>query len=165
MALQTLSKVLPRWVNGAERMRPFFENATYPLPQSKPKFIGELIQRFNVRKGKAAKPFRDNIAEIKEVVKFQLAPLLGKSQMLFPLEAYQNAAIQADFCLAEISDFQGLLPKSNDAGVPIFALSDIQMGETGFMLEGMQRNRADFKREFQTVADKILKLNNYAKSA
>jgi chromosome partitioning protein len=140
MALQTLSKVLPRWVNWADRMRPLFEDATYPLPQSKPKFIGELIQRFNVRKGKGGKPFRDNIAEIKDVVKFQLAPLLSKSQMLFPLEAYQNAAIQADFCLAEISDFQGLLPKSKDAGVPIFALSDIQMGETGFRLEGMQKN-------------------------
>jgi cellulose biosynthesis protein BcsQ len=165
MALQTLSKVLPRWVNWADRMRPLFEDATYPLPQSKPKFIGELIQRFNVRKGKGGKPFRDNIAEIKDVVKFQLAPLLSKSQMLFPLEAYQNAAIQADFCLAEISDFQGLLPKSNEAGVPIFALSDIQMGETGFRLEGMQKNRADFKKEFQTVADKILKLNNDAKSA
>jgi chromosome partitioning protein len=158
MALQTLSKVLPRWVNWADRMRPFFEEATYPLPHSKPKFMGELIQRFNGRKGKTAKLFRDNIAEIKEVVKSQLVPLLRKSQMLFPLEAYQNAAIQADFCLAELSDFQGLLPKSNDAGVPIFALSDIQIGETGFILEGMQTNREQFKIEFQNVAHKILKL-------
>ena len=162
MALTTLYKVLPKWVEWADRMRPFFIDAAYPLSISRPKFIGELIQRFNIRKGKAAKPYRENISEIKDVIVKQFVPSIGKHNMLFSQNAYDEANIPVDFCLAEISDFQGLLPKSNAAGVPIFALTNEQIDETGIILDGMTNNRDKFYGDFKKIAEQILTLMKYA---
>lgn len=164
MALNTLSIVLPRWVDWADRMRPLFEDATYPLASSRPKFIGELIQRFNIRKGKAVKPYRDNINEIKETVRDKLLPQLAKHDMIFPKEAYDEVGITGDFCVLELKDFQGLLPKSYEAGVPVFALTSAQLAETGSVLDGLEKNRDKLFNEFERLANKIIGLEKYAKS-
>jgi chromosome partitioning protein len=147
MAIQTLSTVLPRWVDWADRMRPMFEEATYPLSNSKPKFIGELIQKWQVRKGKTASYHTDTIAGIKQMVQKQLAPSLLKSKMLFPSQAYQMANIQADFCLAEISDFQEMQPEWRDSKPETMV------------------HRDPFRVTFRDLAQKIIHLNEYAKSA
>lgn len=162
MAITTLYKILPKWVEWADRMRPLFADAAYPLSDSRPKFVGELIQRFNIRNGKAAKPYRENIAEIKDVVVKQFVPAMSKHNMLFSKEAYLEAKISEDFCLAEIRDFQGLLPKSSSAGVPVFALTNKQIGETGPVLKGMAENRDRFFNEFKLMSEQIIILMNYA---
>jgi len=164
MALNTLSTVLPRWVDWADRMRPLFAEATYPLSNSRPKFIGSIIQRFNVRKGKTVKPFQDNINEIKQVVFETFVPAITKCQMLFSKEAYTQVKISNDFCLLELRDFQGLLPKSHIAGVPIFALTSEQIAENGSVLTSLERSRNYFKRDFEELAHKIINLNEYATS-
>ncbi|QOJ19392.1 MAG: ParA family protein [Gammaproteobacteria bacterium] len=164
MALNTLTVILPRWVDWANRMRSMFAEATYPLPSSQPKFIGELIQRFNMRKGKAATPYRDNITEIKETIRDKFVPELSKNGMLFSRVAYEEAKIPEDFCVLELKDFQGLLPKSYEAGVPIFALTRDQLSESGPVLEGLENNRDKFYAEFQGLATKIIVLDRYAKS-
>ncbi|MDO9215233.1 MAG: ParA family protein [Methylococcales bacterium] len=164
MALNTLSIVLPRWVEWADRMRPLFEEATYPLSNSRPKFIGEIIQRFNIRKGKAAKPYRDNIDEIKTVVREKFAPEIKKHNMLFSQDIYNEVGIADDFCLLQLKDFQGLLPKANNAGVPVFALTSEQLSETGTVLEGLEKNRDLFANDFRELSNKIIKLECYAKS-
>lgn len=163
MALNTLSVVLPRWVDWADRMRHLFEEATYPLAQSKPKFIGEIIQRFNVRKGKAAKPYRDNIDEIKTVIREKFTPEIKKHRMLFPEAAYKDVGISDDFCLLELKDFQGLLPKSQLAGVPVFALTSQQLNETGQVLHDLEKNRDDIRESFRELANKVIGLEKYAK--
>jgi chromosome partitioning protein len=164
MALNTLSIILPRWVEWAERMRPLFVEATYPLANSTPKFIGEIIQRFNVRNGKAAKPYRDNIDEIKHVVLSKFVPELDKRKMLFPAQSYSKVGIADDYCLLELKDFQGLLPLSHDAGVPVFALTEIQMGYTGQLLIDMKKNRDLINREFEALSNKIIELDQYVQS-
>lgn len=82
MALNTLSNVLPKWIDWADRMRSLFSDSAYPLPDVKPKLAGVIIQRFNVRKGKPSAPYQDNIGEIKEVVQHRLAVSLKKVDML-----------------------------------------------------------------------------------
>lgn len=164
MAITTLSKILPRWVEWADKMRPVFADASYQLSDSRPKFIGELIQRFNVRKGRAARPYRDNIQEIKNVVRDNLYPALKREKMVFKDEVYQACGIPNDFCLAEIPDFQGLLPKSNDALVPVFAISDEQIHESGAVLAGMIQKRDEFDQLFTQLANKIICLEPHAKS-
>jgi chromosome partitioning protein len=163
MAIDTLCRVLPKWVEWANRMRPLFAEATYPLANAQPKFVGEIIQRFNVRNGKAAKPYRDNISDIKKLVQNKFAPEMAKHQMLFSTEAYRNAGIPDDFCVLELKDFQGLLPKSYEAGVPVFALTEVQIAETGKVLIDLKTNRDNFHEEFKALADKIIGLEKYAK--
>lgn len=78
MALDTLRRVLPRWVNWKNNAEELFAESAYPLPAGTPKFVGTLIQRFNVRKGRAARPYRDNIAEIKGRMVEAVFPALKK---------------------------------------------------------------------------------------
>lgn len=165
MAINTLTKVLPRWVEWADRMRPLFAEATYPLADSRPKFVGEIIQRFNIRNGKTATPYRDNINEIKTIIHDKFIPKIDESRMLFPKEAYSEVGIPEDFCLLELQDFHGLLPKAHSAGVPIFALTTEQINETGAVLQGLEKNRRKFCEDFGELALKIIGLENYAKSA
>lgn len=162
MALQTLSRVLPRWAEWAERMRPLFEDAAYPLPHSIPRFIGTIIQRFNIRSGVAARPYRDNIQEIKDTARDILRPQLMKAGMLFDQSEYNEAGINEDFCLAEIPDFQGLLPKSHNAGAPVYDISDSELGVTGTLLTNMQERREEFKHLFKGISDKILTIKQNA---
>lgn len=156
MALNTLSRILPRWVDWANRMRPMLSNASYQLSVSNPKFIGEIIQRFNVRKGKAARPYRDNMEEIKQTVKDQLIPAFHQYDMLYSNEKYLEIYQDNDYCLAEIPDFQGLLPKAHEAGVPVFALTNDQIRETGPVLDQLSGNRDNFNALFEGIADKII---------
>lgn len=163
MALNTLVSVLPRWVDWVERMRPAFSEAAYPLPSTTPKIIGTIIQRFNVRKGKAAKPYRDNIDEIKETVISKLIPALRNKNMIFGEQVYIDAGISRDLCLAEIPDFQGILPKANDAGVPVFAVTDEEIKETGPILQGLIDKRTIFRELFEDISNKIIAICDYAK--
>lgn len=164
MALNTLVSILPRWVDWVEKMRPGFVDAAYPLPTTTPKLIGTLIQRFNVRKGKAAKPYRENIAEIKDAVSTNLIPALRSKNMVFDQSVYSGAGIAADFCLAEIPDFQGLLPKANDNGVPVFAMEDDEIGESGAVRDGMIDKRNLFYQLFINISDQVIKVAEHAKS-
>jgi cellulose biosynthesis protein BcsQ len=164
MAINTLTTVLPRWVAWADRMRPLFAEATYPLSNSRPKFIGSVIQRFNIRNGQVVKPYREEIGEIKATVRDVFSPKMEEHKMLFPKAAYEEVGIAEDFCLLELKDFQGLLPKAYDAGVPVFALTDDQIKETGTVLEGLKKNRNAFNNDFKALADKIIRLEKYAKS-
>src|SRR6185312_6932667 len=164
MALNTLVSVLPKWVDWVERMRPSFTEAAYPLPAITPKLIGTLIQRFNVRKGKAAKPYRENIGEIKETVIKKLYPALKAKGMVFGEQIYRAAGIEEDLCLSEIPDFQGLLPKANDAGVPVFAMEDDEIGEAGAVLDGMIEKRDTFFELFENISKQIMQICEYAKS-
>lgn len=163
MAVNTLTTILPRWVDWATRMRPLFAEATYPLANSIPKFMGEIIQRFNIRNGKPAKPYRDNIGEIKAIVRDKFVPKIAENRMLFPKDAYTKVGIADDFCLFELKDFQGLLPKAHAAGVPVFALTAEQIGETGPILKNLERNRDKFRQEFEELANKVIGLVEYAK--
>lgn len=163
MAINTLTKVLPRWVDWADRMRRLFAEATYPLANSRPKFIGEIIQRFNIKNGKATKPYRNNIGEIKKTVSNIFVPKMAVNRMLFPEEAYIKAGIPDDFCLLKLKDFQGLLPKAYAAGIPVFALTAEQIAETGNVLKQLEKNRDKFYEEFENLAKKIIGLEEYAK--
>lgn len=152
MALDTLKKVLPRWVGWKNSSIGVFSDSAYPLPAGIPKFIGTLIQRFNVRNGRAAAPYRENICEIKQKISTDVMDAFRKSGMVFDQSLY----IMSDYCLGEIPDFQGLLPKAYEAGVPVFALRNDQIKETGHVLENAIDRRDKFKEKFDIIGNTIL---------
>lgn len=164
MAINTLGSILPRWVDWAKQIRPLLSDAAYPLPDITPKMIGTIIQRFNIRKGRAAKPYRENIEEIKQAVQNSLRPALQAKNMIYQDKVYQDAGIGEDLCLDEIPDFQGLLPKANDVGVPVFALEDDEIRESGSVLDGMKEKRDTFYALFDKISDKIISICDYGRS-
>jgi cellulose biosynthesis protein BcsQ len=160
MALNTLNNILPKWMKWKISMLSEFKDAAYPLPDYRSKFLGTLIQRFNIRRGTAAKPFKNNIDEIKDTTKSILYPSLDKVFMTLSLENYQEANVLSDngFCLQEISDFQSLLPRSYDAGVPVFDLADEQLKVSGPVLKQLKEKRNEYKQLFETLAWQIERL-------
>lgn len=164
MAIKTLSFILPRWNNQAQQMSNLFQNSSYPFPYKTCKLGGLLIQRFNIRNGKPNAPFRNNINEILKEVNETLLPALNKANMLLPNTAYLNSTIPQDYCLAEIPDFQSLLPKANNAGVPVFALNDEEMENSGTVLNQMKEKREFFDKLFIDFAEQIIHLKDYVES-
>jgi chromosome partitioning protein len=117
--------------------------------------VGSIIQRFNIRNGKAAKPYRDNIEEIKGKLSVDLMNSLSAVNMTLPPANYGDELVKDQYCLAEIPDFQGLLPKAHAVGVPVFELTDAEIAETGPVLDQMKGKRTLFKQLFSGLADKI----------
>ncbi len=163
MALNTLRIILPKWYDWKISMLESFKEAAYPLPESNPYFLGTIIQRFNIRKGKAAKPYMNNIDEIKEVTKNELCQSIDRSSMLLPLEYYEEANIKKKngFCLQEISDFQSLLPRSYNVGVPIFELKDEELDATGPVLNKLKEKRDVFNEIFTNFSKQIVGISKY----
>jgi len=155
MALDTLNDILPRWAAWKEKAVEMFADSAYPLPAGVPKFLGSVIQRFNIRKGRAAAPYRDNINELKAQTKSAFFESIEKAGMVLAPADYGQDLIDSGYCLAEIPDFHGLLPKSYNAGVPVFDLTDAEIGETGVVLDGMKEKRDSFHDLFAETCAKI----------
>jgi chromosome partitioning protein len=158
MALQTLESIFPRWANWKAGNEAVFQDSAYPLRPGLPKFAGTLIQRFNMRKGRAAAPYRNNIAEIKDVTQNRLYPTLRNVGLTLPDNVYPQTLRSNGFCLEEIPDFGALLPRSHEAGVPVFALHDDELGASGVVLEGMIVKRDQLYEQLATVAQTLRSL-------
>jgi hypothetical protein len=152
MALQTLTSILPRWSNWKIGNEATFADSAYPLRTGLPKFVGTIIQRFNVRRGRAAAPYRDNIAEIKTVTKERLFPALKAAGLTLPDATYTKTIRDDGDCLVEIPDFGALLPRSQDAGVPVFAVEDSELNYSGPVLENAIDKREQLRHQFDAVA-------------
>ncbi len=162
MAINTLKTILPRWVSWKESTASLFADSAYPMYSGTPKFLGTLIQRFNIRNGRAAKPYRDNINEIKQVISSDFFKVLSANNMTLLNESYGQEFIDSHYCLAEIPDFQGTLPKSLAAGKPVFELTDADIAETGPILAQMKQKVANFEDIFSNISHKISSLINNA---
>lgn len=161
MALKTLKQILPRWAHWKENNRYLFENSAYPMLDGTPKFLGSLIQKFNIRNGKANRPFRNNIDEIKSALRDEMTPVLTSQRLGLTNEEYSIPFIQDGYCLAEIPDFQSLINKSYEWGKPVFALSDEELGYTGKILTSQQEKLQLFNQNFSNISHEIQRLIQY----
>lgn len=161
MAIESLSTILPKWDGWAKKARALevLQNAVYPFPQTTPKFLGTIVQKYQPYGGSPASAFQKWINDIEKVVATGLTPTLGKIGMMLPEQAYKVLA--SGFCLATIPDFKSLIAKSQAARTPVFALSPEQIGEVGIVLQGATESRDKFEGIFSELADKIIGLTNY----
>jgi len=159
MALETLRKMLPRWKNWAETSRELFQDASYPLPVKQMKFIGHIVQRFNLRKGKAAQSYQDRIEDINKMVDEKLVPTFEKNKMLFDISEFVNEGLIPGRCLAQISEFGALLQRSHEHSVPIFSLNDAELGRSaGPIFDQLAGNRERFGNIFEIISRVIIRL-------
>lgn len=150
MALRTLKSVLPRWHRLADQLRPMFADAAYPLPNAKMSFIGEIIQRYNIRNGKPASPYVDKIEEIKSAILQELIPEFRRYGMLRPQFNQEN------HCLSMIQNFGALIQRANEAGKPVFALDDEDLNSHGVVLDNFKAKVEEFKMTYAELAEKII---------
>ena len=165
-AIQSLSRVLPKWETWARQAREVFKDADYPFTAKTPKFIGYTINDFNLGdKAQPAKSFKAIMDRISSEVTDNLVPALKNMQMLLPEETYnktgalnkglENQSGSWDlFCLGQISNFNKLIAESNRKSIPVFELSFL------YGYAGQIRTLKWFKRLFKGIAEKIIILTN-----
>ena len=152
MAVRSLGQILPKWEKWAVRARKGFADAFYPLPLTTPKFLGTVIQRFNIRKGRPTQASQEMIKRLCEVVRTSFVDSMRSANMMLGGDIYDAD----DFCLARIPDFQTLNVAYQKFGIPVFALSDEQLRYQGSVLEAYRSMRDRFYNIFSDFADLVI---------
>ena len=158
MALQTLEKILPKWQKWLENKFADFEDATYPLPKKQgPKFLGQVINRFNVRGGEPTQAAQSEINRLENYIFNNFTPALQKVGL---------ASAQTE-TLEKIPDFQGLIYRAFKCNTPVFALTEEQLkaplyegerGLQGAVLTTYQDNQRNFLQLFDGFSNKIIQV-------
>lgn len=160
-AIKSLSNVLPRW---NEQINPFRSpSVEYRFPEVPPKFLGFISQRYRPRGGAPAKSFQRWIDVIRESVTTDLAPTLEPINMSIPLATFSSCVRGLEpYNLANIADFNSLIAQSQKHNVPIFALDDSQIEQSGVILANMMESRDRFREVFDTLASAVHELTEIA---
>ena len=159
MATDSLSSVLPRWKSWADqaKINPLLKDASYPFPETNPRFLGTVIQKYRIRQqGKPSAAFQKWIDEINEGVKNKLLPLLETIDMMLDVEKYRKCGIEPGDPILQMSDFNSLIALSQKHQAPVFSLTDDQLEQTGIVLERTKKSMNNFRESFDHAADKIL---------
>lgn len=167
MAIDSLSKVLPKWHSWAQRAShlPILQNADYPFPEIKLKFLGTIVQNYRIIRGKETQAFQRWIKRIEENVATQFVPVLKKNQMMLPKSIYLEQGISEDnYTLTKISNFNSLIALSQEHRTPVYDLTPEQLGQVGRVLETNKKKQKEFEKMFCDLANKIIGLtsDNYA---
>lgn len=155
MAIDSLSRVLPRWRRWATQASsmPVLRDAAYPFSPPVTRVLGTIVQKFRPRAGKPARAFQKWIDELTTAVRDRLRPELYAAGMLLPPSVYTDAGVDHESMnLATISDFNSLISRSQQYLTPIFALSDQQLSAVGNVLSNSQKNRLKFHDHFSLLA-------------
>jgi cellulose biosynthesis protein BcsQ len=157
MALDSLSNVLPKWYKQSLKLREneVLQEAEYKFPNKTPKFLGIIIQKFNVRSKRPTKGFTKWFTKVSECTNNKLIPMLDKSSMLLDKNVYNQ-----DYLLAEIADFNSLITYSQTHLKPVFELTVDELKQSGKILKSSEDNIEKFKELFSNLADNIVSMTN-----
>ena len=164
MATDSLASVLPRWKDWLTKAlsNSVLKAATYPLPNTSPKFLGTIIQKYRPRNaGAPSKAFQKWIDEIQAKVNSTLIPALSSRDMLLPEAAYKSVGLKPGEPLLQMSDFNALIAQSQKYSAPVFELTDVQLEQTGVVLNRTKASMAEFKKLFSSAAEVMITLVDY----
>ncbi|WP_152049996.1 ParA family protein [Tautonia marina] len=178
MAIDSLTTVFPRWRAWARQASSMsvFRDATYPLPTTIPKFLGTIIQKYRIRvqaghdeeelgapsSGTPAMGFQKWIDEINSTVRKKFVPMLRREEMMLDDQKYRQQGIEKDYCLASVSEFNSLIAKSQEHQVPVYQLTDQQIGLTGVVLERTLKSKNMFEAIFNKLGEMVVELTSDA---
>lgn len=158
MAIKVLKTILPQWADWKNNNLPIFNQSSYPLPANTPKFLGTIVQRFNIRNGDPVSAHQVNINEIENTITTELIPELRNFGMLFSNNEYQHVGLLPNYTLEQIKEFNTLGAKSHQYHVPVFELNDQELNASGNLLDQFHANQDEFRRRYRSIGDKIITL-------
>ncbi|CAD5962565.1 Chromosome-partitioning ATPase Soj [Planktothrix tepida] len=162
MAIDSLSKVLPKWYRWAKSASdlPILKEADYPFPDLTLRFLGTIVQNYRIKNGQETKAFENWIKRIEETVSYKLVPSLRRNNMLLPEKAYKQQQIQDTFTLKKIPNFNSLIALSQKHQTPVFRLSQVEVKLRGQALRQNQQKQQEFEEIFSNLADKVIALTS-----
>ncbi len=156
MAIDSLSRVIPRWIEWARRASQLevLATADYPFVAPDLKFLGVVVQRFRLRSGKPTKAFAAYFEKLSAAINGALVPALSKNGVMLPDESY-DAAGMSDYILSEISDFNTLIAISQQQRKPVFTLTQEDVGRSGKLWSTQEASIAIFRQTFEELAARV----------
>lgn len=166
MAVESLSRVLPRWANWARGAAQLdaLANADYPFPEPRLKFLGTIVQRYRLRKGAPTEAFSTYFDELDSAIRDKLVPSLTSANLLLPAEKYASAGLEG-YMLASIPDFNTLIANSQQARKPVFTLTRKDVRRGGRVWETISANIESFRVIFTQLAERIELLTDTTRNA
>lgn len=160
MAMESLSRVLPRWATWARNASQLeaLADADYPFKAPTLKFLGTIVQRYRLKGGAPTEAFRGYFEELDRAVEDILVPALSKADLLLKLERYSEAGLEGSVRLASIPDFNTLIANSQQARKPVFTLTQDDVNRRGFVWDTQKQNIEAFRKIFEELAMRIEKL-------
>lgn len=167
MGIDSLANILPRWRawgTAAQAMQ-ILKEADYPFPDTRPRFMGSIIQKYRPRTGNVpAKAFQSWIDQLQQRLQTRLLPALENAGMLCLPEDYAAAGFVPAEPLLQMSDFNGLIARSQEHQVPIFELTDSQLDQVGIVLDRTKESMSKFEALLSEAADRVINLVKSAES-
>lgn len=162
MAIDSLSRVVPRWLNWAQRAASLetLSDADYPFPEPNLKFLGVLIQKFRIKSGRPTEAFRKYFDKLDEAITDILVPSLEGVGIMLDSESYESVGMSNSHVLAEIQDFNTLIASSQHVRKPVFALTKEDLKSAGNVWDAQEINIKRFEETFEQLADRIVDLTS-----
>ena len=156
MAIDSLSDVLPKWYKQSLKLQDneILQEAEYRFPKKTPKFLGNVIQQFNVRSNQPTQGFKKWFARINEHTNTKFIPSLNKNMLL------KESCYKENYILAEISNFNSLITYAQEHNKPVFSLTQEDIKQSGAVWTGSKKKIAKFKELFSNLADSIMRVTN-----
>lgn len=157
MAIESLSRVLPKWAKWAKSASNLeaLANADYPFPKTNLKFLGTMVQKYRLKGGKATEAFQKYFDELDEAIDTTLIPQLETAGLLLSPEEYEKAGLKDNYRLASIPDFNTLIANSQQVRKPVFTLTQADVKRSGFVWENQKNSIASFREIFTDLAVRI----------
>ncbi|ONI84320.1 hypothetical protein ALI144C_14160 [Actinosynnema sp. ALI-1.44] len=160
MAIDSLSRVVPRWTSWANRAVKLeaLSDADYPFPEPNLKFLGVVVQRFRLKSGQPTRAFQRYFDKLNDAVEQTLIPAFSKADLMLSREQYVEAGMDSHYLLAQISDFNTLIAHSQQLRKPVFTLTQSDVGRQGRLWGNTEANINNFRKTFEELADKVINL-------
>lgn len=152
MAVKSMARILPQWEDWAVQARNVYANSTYPMPQCKPTLLGYSVNDFNIRNNNPTAAFADIIAKLDSIISTILYPSLQSKGMVLQNDTRDT------LCMAKVSNFQHLQAKYQEYGIPVYALTESQIGTVGNVLAEHKKKQDFFRSIYSQFADQIIQL-------
>jgi len=158
MAINSLASVIPKWRTWAQTAEKTtaLKEAEYPFPQTHPKFLGYIVQKYRPRSGAPSRAFQTWIDQLEDNVRRILLPAFKRADLMLPEPVYKKAGIDPTSPIMQMPDFNSLIARSQEHQVPVFELTPSQLEQVGRVLAATQASQEDFRQLFSDGADKVI---------
>ncbi|RAV34494.1 ParA family protein [Corynebacterium heidelbergense] len=162
MATESLARILPQWASWSKKVEilELFkdDDIVYEFSPSIPKFLGTIVQKYNVKNGRATRGFQIYMDNLQTAVDETLVPALQDSGFMLKEDIYNRYNLK--YTLAEIKDFNSLIAAAQNVGRPVFSLTEEDLYTQGSVAEAQIQNIKAFDSVFTELAVRIVEMTD-----
>jgi len=152
LAIKSLRQILPAWENWAKKARQILQDSSYPMKNETPKYIGAIIQRYNIRLGEATQANQVIIDDIRNEIINNFFPKLSDAGMVIEQD-------DEDIFDIQVPDFNTLNALYHQYGYPVFEIDEQMMRGAGWFGATLTTNEEKielFRTKYEELANRVI---------